>query len=164
VNSAIISSCGQYRYHLHRRLDDEGNGRVVFVMLNPSTADAEQDDPTIRRCIGFAKREGASILEVVNLYALRSTNWKALCDHHSPIGIDNDDWITRIVNHNVNIVIAAWGAHPYKDIPFGRRRAQRVAELIPKKLLKALHVTKSGAPGHPLYLPANAPLRSYTEV
>ena len=67
--SAIISPCGRYRYRLDRRW---GDGRTMgFIMLNPSTADAENDDPTIRRCIGFAKREGCDAIAVVNLYALR---------------------------------------------------------------------------------------------
>src|SRR5262249_14212908 len=92
--AAVISDCGRYRYSLTRRWGDAAEPRALFVMLNPSTADAEQDDPTIRRCIGFAKAWGMGSLEVVNLYALRATDPAALLSAPDPIGPKNDTMIT----------------------------------------------------------------------
>ncbi len=167
--SAVVSSCGRYRYHLRRQLDWQPglfalkHERIVFVMLNPSTADWDTDDPTIRRCIGFAKREGAGAVEVVNLYALRSTEPKALIGHPDPVGPDNDDWIRRTVA-GASLVIAAWGAFAYKRVPSGRSRAIEVLGLIREQCeagVHSLHTTRAGFPGHPLYLSAQATLQTY---
>lgn len=84
-SSAVISECGSYRYRLERVWEAEKD-RVAFIMLNPSTADASKDDPTIRRCIGFAKAWGFGGLIVGNLFALRSTDPKALYGHKDPVG------------------------------------------------------------------------------
>lgn len=102
--SAKISDCGQYRYTLTR-----GDApRLCFVMLNPSTADATLDDPTIRRCLGYAKREGCAGLEVLNLYALRATNPADLWKHHDPVGPDNDRELYWAASRYMRMV-AAWG-------------------------------------------------------
>ena len=94
--SAIISPCGRYRYVLKRNLPQAIRWvkPCLFVMLNPSVADAELDDPTIRRCIGFAKREGCTELTVVNLFAYRSTDPEGLLiQTRDPIGDMNDAYI-----------------------------------------------------------------------
>ena len=88
--AAVISKCGAYRYSLTRKWSDAP--LLSFVMLNPSTADAKEDDPTIRRCIGFARREGAGGLIVANLYALRSSSPEALWAARDPIGPQNRRW------------------------------------------------------------------------
>src|SRR5690606_18576726 len=92
--TARFSPCGQYRYLLTRPIPapfwKPDAGEAVFVMLNPSTADASEDDPTIRRCIGFAKEWGCTGLTVANLYALRSTDPKGLWKHRDPVGPEND--------------------------------------------------------------------------
>jgi hypothetical protein len=148
-SSAIISPCGLYRYGLTRKWGD--GPRVCFVMVNPSTADAEQDDPTIRRCIGFAQREGGGSLEVVNLFALRATDPKALRKHPDPIGPGNNAAL-RTAFDRAGRIIAAWGAH-------GRLHARdvTVARMLGDKAM-CLGVTARGDPRHPLYLPADAPL------
>lgn len=147
TGSAVID--GEYRYELTRSW---GTGRHLgIIMLNPSTADADQDDPTIRRCIGFAKALGYSGLKVVNLFALRSTNPAALSVHPDPVGPRNDEFIRAAASGGV--LIAAWGAHP-----FAARRTREVADLLMDAgvKLQALSVTKGGHPGHPLYLPGDS--------
>lgn len=148
---ATISRCGLYRYGLGRAWNPFGHG-VCYVMLNPSTADATLDDPTIRRCIGFARTLGFGWLSVVNLFALRATNPDELKRHPDPVGPDNDEAILREADAATTIV-CAWGAHP-----IGRLRAAKVRELLEPRPLRALGVTKYGHPRHPLYLKGDSTL------
>lgn len=155
---AAISDDGRYRYTLGRRWEPaEGPGSAVFVMLNPSTADAHQDDPTIRRCIGFAKRIGSGGIHVVNLYAYRATKPADLWRADDPIGPENDEILRAAfaaADRLQQPVIAAWGANAEP------RRVEfvRVIARAAGVRLQALGVTKDGAPRHPLYLRADAPL------
>lgn len=152
---AIFSPCGLYRYWLYRRLERGGRKRVLFVMLNPSTADEEVDDPTIRRCLGFARREHATELEVVNLYALRTPHPVVLRGHPAPVGPDNDQHLRSALRGN-DLVIVAWGAD---EGPI-RGRSSVVADLAldEGRALWCLGITKSGAPRHPLYVRGDQPL------
>ena len=145
---AIISECGTYRYLLQRSWDVKLKA-VCFVMLNPSTADASVDDPTIRRCLGFSQRLGFGQLEVVNLFALRSTNPANLRKHRDPVGPENDEQIITAA-HVCNITICAWGNNGgYKD------RDKMILELLRDNgvVPHALRLSKDGRPAHPLYLP-----------
>ena len=152
--TAVISACGTYRYRLERLWDAE-LPKVAFIMLNPSTADASNDDPTIRRCIGFAKAWGFGGLIVGNLFALRSTDPKALYSHSDPIGPDNDANLRAIALCSEQ-VICAWGAHgAYRD------RGKHVGVLLDRFNLAALTITGKGEPGHPLYVPAATEPRGY---
>jgi len=151
-SSAVISDCGQYRYQLGRRWGDGPS--CVFIMLNPSTADAEKDDPTIRRCIGFAKREGCGGLIVVNLFAFRATQPEVLLSAADPIGPENDAYIADALSKESGPIIAAWGA--WGD----GRRGRIVAARFPGRL-QALGATKDGRPRHPLYVRGDAPLRPF---
>src|SRR3990167_7612004 len=92
IGSAIISPCGSYRYTLHRPIPSilRWVKPLLCIMVNPSTADATKEDPTVRRCIGFAKDMGATSLTVVNLFAFRSASPKALATMDDPVGPDND--------------------------------------------------------------------------
>jgi hypothetical protein len=146
-SSAIISSCGSYRYRLER-IWDRDLPKVAFIMLNPSTADADQDDPTIRRCIRFARDWGFGGLLVGNLFALRSTDPKALYDHADPIGPYNDDQLLSIAK-SARKIICAWGTHGAF-----RNRGNEVANRLEFFDLAALKVTADGHPGHPLYVAA----------
>lgn len=145
TSSAIISNCGTYRYRLERQWDS-GLPSVAFIMLNPSTADASQDDPTIRRCIGFARSWEYGGLVVGNLFALRSTDPRALYDHEDPIGPDNNNHLLQIAS-DCHQVIAAWGMHG----ALGARGVE-VATMLNGFNLAALKITVSGFPGHPLYI------------
>jgi hypothetical protein len=142
--SAEVSPCGRYRWWL-RRSFVTGDGRIVcFVMLNPSTADALEDDPTIRRCVGFARAWGFSCLSVRNLFAFRATNPQALLWAEDPVGPQGDAELRAA--RTADLVVAAWGAH----VPFGRdRQALRLLVGVP---LVCLGLTKHGHPRHPLYV------------
>lgn len=147
--TAALSDCGTYRYSLTREWSD--GPRALFVMLNPSVADHEMDDPTIRRAISFAKREHCGSLEVVNLFALRATNPAELAQHPAPIGPLNERAILDAVERAA-VIVVAWGSHPL---------AMRRALLLPRHVLErsvCLGKTKGGAPRHPLYVRADAPL------
>jgi len=150
TSGAILSECGRYRYRLDRRW---GPGPVMgFIMLNPSTADASQNDPTIRRCIGFAKREGCGALMVVNLFAFRATEPKAMMVADDPRGPENMQHVVEALNIIDGPLIAAWGtggAH--------MRAGEKMAEWIGWRL-QCLGVTKGGHPKHPLYVKSDAKL------
>lgn len=153
-SSAHLSACGAYRYRLERQWD-QGRPKVAFIMLNPSTADADQDDPTIRRCIGFAKSWGFGGLIVGNLFALRSTDPGALYRHPDPVGPDNDKHLGAIAR-SAEQVVCAWGTH-------GKllARGLRVSELLADFNLSALKITADGLPGHPLYIAGNTQPRAW---
>lgn len=150
---AVLSEDGAYRYSLVRRW---GNALPAqFVMLNPSTADDTLDDPTIRRCVGFAQRLGCGGIVVVNLYALRSTDPAQLWKADDPVGPRNDTYLSVVMRRAGTVgapLIAAWGANA---------KADRVAEVLAMphaEQFTCLGLTKAGAPRHPLYVRADAPL------
>lgn len=153
-SSAIFSEDGQYRYYLERVFaepKDEHN-KLVFIMLNPSTADEKVADPTVRRCMVYATDWGADRLSVLNLFALRSTDPKALYSHPDPVGVENDYWIEKTVaKHEDRVqVVCAWGEHGAY-----RYRGAAVLELLKKLGVTPwyLRLNASGQPAHPLYLP-----------
>ena len=166
---AVISECGSYRYALRRDVEPgpELVGRetaysfhetALFVMLNPSTADAERDDATVRRCVGFARREGFGALAIANLYGLRSREPRALRDAEDPVGPENDEWIVRLAGESA-LVIAAWGQSAWA-------RPRRVAEVCTllrevKPPIVCLGRTKAGDPRHPLYVPRDRELEDF---
>lgn len=135
-----------HRYTLWREWIGGAGGYVQFIGLNPSTADDAKDDPTIRRCIGFAKSWGFSGLCMTNLFAFRATQPADMKTAADPIGPENDRLILECAA-DAGIVIAAWGAHGTY-----LQRDVAVRKLVPK--LHYLRLTAAGQPGHPLYLPA----------
>lgn len=150
--SAVISDCGLYRYQLRRRWG--GGPSLPFIMLNPSTADANNDDPTIRRCIGFAKSRNFGGILVVNLFAFRATSPVDMKRATDPVGRDNNIYLLgAMANADIDDVpvIAAWGTHGNH-----RNRANEVMALADRPLW-CLGTTKDGHPKHPLYVPADAP-------
>jgi len=156
---AFFDDTRRYRYYLERRW--RGNGvSVRFIMLNPSTADEVSEDPTIRRCIRFAQSFGGAELGVLNLFALRSTDPKALYKSDDPIGAENNRWIDDCCSPE-HIVICAWGTHG-KHLERGREVLKRLRARGVQP--KALSMTASGQPGHPLYLPATSPLMDIPHV
>lgn len=140
---------GAYRYSLTRAWGAP-KPSICWIMLNPSTADAGQDDPTIRRCVGFSQRWGAGALIVVNLFAYRATDPCALLTADDPVGPRNDQEILRAAG-SATEVIAAWGRLGQSL----RGRDKDVLGLIPRPVL-CLGLTQEGYPRHPLYMPKDA--------
>ena len=147
MRSAQFDRYGRYRYSLRRRW--KGSGKpVLFVMLNPSTANALTDDPTIRRCIGFARSWHYPAVEVVNLFAYRATLPEDLKNAPDPVGAENDKHLLAAAHRSGSIVLA-WGIHGTIG---GRDR--EVLKLLEKEgyELNCLGVTRQGHPRHVLYL------------
>lgn len=163
---AMLSDCRTYRYELARIWDDS-TPPVLFVGMNPSTADEESDDPTIRRCIRFARDWGYGGLLMGNLFAFRATDPKALPGigsgplvnavgevspwEHGQRQNVNDKWLTSM-SKRAGLVVAAWGAI---RMPYGwEERPRAVHHLLGP--MHALGLTKDGHPRHPLYMKASA--------
>lgn len=161
IKNATISPCGAYRYWLGRLWDDT-KPIMIFVMLNPSTADAEHDDPTIRRCISFAQREGCGSIGVINLYALRTPSPKNLFDFRGDRqGPENYNYWRAILDTHTpgKKIVCAWGAQTEAGtMGQGFVKAANIHG-VP---LYCLGVTSSGAPRHPLYVKGDQPLLEYT--
>jgi hypothetical protein len=143
---AGFSPCHRYRYRLWRRW---GAGEsVLWIMLNPSTADHERLDPTITRCRDYSRRWGFDAMEVCNLFALRATDPRALMVDRKPVGPDNDRVLIETA-HTTGLIVLAWGNHGRH-----RGRADEVIELL-RGLGRPLHCLRinraSGTPAHPLY-------------
>lgn len=147
---AVISGCGLYRYRLTRRWAD--GPTCGFIMLNPSTADAHQDDPTIGRCISFAKREGCGTLLVLNLFAFRATEPAEMKRAADPLGPDCDRHLLDGIRQVDGPLIAAWGNHGAY-----RGRGKAVRAMVGRPMFY-LALNASGEPKHPLYVKGDAPL------
>jgi hypothetical protein len=155
--AAIISKCGVYRYALERRWDRD-RPYLMYVMLNPSTADHQKDDNTIRRCTGFAKAFGYGGILVANLYAYRTPHPAALKDAYRRgtdiIGPWNNKYLLKLAKQADNVV-CAWGQlGPISG------RAKEVFEMFPRPVY-ALAFTKKGYPRHPLMLPNSSKMEFY---
>ncbi len=144
--TATLSNDRKYRYTLWRTWEYE-KGYVVFIGLNPSTADETEDDPTIRRCIGYVKSWGYGSLCMVNLFAYRATNPTDLLTLSEPTGQENNTYLLGVCK-KARLIIAAWGTNGAF-----LRRDKEVIKLIPN--LHYLKLTKLGFPAHPLYLKSN---------
>lgn len=161
VSGATISPCGLYRYSLWREWSIDGPV-MGWVMLNPSTADAHVDDPTIRRCIGFAKREGCGGIIVRNLFAYRTPSPKAMAAAYKAgvdvVGPDNDEWLRGFVEPPlIGPVVAAWGAGGGIPKRLFDRRVSEVVGVLGDVLSVLDGPTRTYAP-HPLYLAGDTPL------
>lgn len=149
--TAVFSDCRRYRYRLTRWLNINAP-LCTFVMLNPSTATEEQDDPTIRRCIGFARHFGCGRLIVANIFAWRATKPEDMKAAADPIGPENDAHLERIARETAESggkLICAWGAHgKFKD------RDRAVMAMLATLPIEPMSLGETAAyfPRHPLYL------------
>lgn len=152
---ATISDCGKFRYRLWRKWGE--GSPLLFIMLNPSTADAEVDDATIRRCVKFAQAHDFGELEVVNLFAYRARDPKDLRRAGYPVGPGNDEHIMAAVQESAAVCLA-WGSNVA-----GLERPQIVLPMLRclGVKLQCLRITSSGYPQHPLMLPASCRLMPF---
>jgi hypothetical protein len=141
-NTAKLSGCRNYRYALWRTWDSS-KPFVMFVGLNPSTADEMSDDPTLTRCINFAKSWGYGGVCMANLFAFRATEPSDMKASDDPIGTENNTWLKKLAK-DAALVVAAWG----NDGSY-LERSEQVKKLLPN--LYCLKLNKSGEPAHPLY-------------
>lgn len=139
---AKFSKCGKYRYALWRTWD-ESKHHLLFIGLNPSTANATSDDPTIRRVKRFGLELGYGGVYMCNLFALISTDPNALLTHPDPIGAMNDKYISKL-HSMTDKTIFAWGSFP--------QAKERAKEITEKYDGYALKINADGSPAHPLYL------------
>ncbi len=149
---AVLSEDGRYRYLLSRRWGD--GPTVLFAMLNPSTADADVDDPTIRRCMGFARTWGFHGIYVWNIYAYRATDPNKLDRVLDPVGVGIEVPLCGVLENpacGVARIVAAWGAKPNRGKYTWRERSVLYGALWERDI-HVLGLTKAGHPRHPLYV------------
>ncbi len=146
---------GRYRYTLWRRWND-AQPCVLFIMLNPSEANEVKNDPTLRRCIGFAQSWGYGSLEVVNLFAYISSDPSTLKQVEDAVGAENDVYIQQAIT-NVALIVCAWGACKH----IGQRDGD-VLHLLNEREAHCLGRTQGGFPRHPLYLARETALVRYS--
>lgn len=146
VSGADISECGKYRYSLWRIWDDTKQ-KVLFICLNPSTADADNDDATIRRCIGYAKSWGYGGVYMGNLFAFRAREPKDMKSATDPVGPENNRYLRELSN-TCEMIICGWGG----DGGYQDRSSYVIKNRILPIKVHYLKMNKSGEPGHPLYL------------
>ena len=150
TRKAAFSRCQRYRYQLERRWECESPAkRVVFIGLNPSTADHRVDDPTIRRCMGFTRSWGYNTLTVVNLFAYRTPYPAELKKVLDPVGAYNSRHVGSVIR-DADLVIACWG----RNGCWLEQDKQLVGRF--KDRLFCLAENSDGSPAHPLYQPATA--------
>jgi len=145
-SGAKFSKCRKYRYTLWRTWD-KLKPKIMFLGLNPSTADEIKNDPTVTRCINYSKSWGYGGMYMMNIFSFRTTYPVELKKAKDPIGSKNDYWIKKIYK-DVDKCIGAWG----NDGEF-KNRSEDIIKLIPD--IYCLKVNSSGQPAHPLYLKSN---------
>lgn len=170
-SDALFSPCGSRRHWLTRAWGHTPDTtRLWWVMLNPSRAGADRDDPTIRKCTAFAQRWGYGGFTVINLFTLIATSPSELRAHTCPEDAGRWDYcpVQDLVGaHLVDLwrgprrpmVVAAWGAHG-EHLEAGPMFVEEMVGCQRLKL-RALHMTMRGQPGHPLYLPLDSILKTY---
>jgi hypothetical protein len=156
--TATFSDCGRYRYLLRRRWNEGPN--CLFIGLNPSTATADSDDATVRKCVALARTWGFSGIAMANLFAVRCRYPQILSTHRDPVGPDNDRFLLPAVKQ-AHTIVAMWGNHGLKSYGKLARRDQYILSL--RDDWRCIGITKHGAPRHPLYVANSSPLVIFTQ-
>lgn len=155
-SGAFFSDDKAYRYTLWRNWTNKPLMKcnyAMFIGLNPSTADATKNDPTVQKCIGFAKRWGYDAMYMTNLFAFRATDPRKMKGQSKPIGADNDRWLAACARYAA-VVVAAWGVNGGF-----MERDEEVLKILDD--VQCLRLTKDKFPEHPLYVPYETPLKPY---
>lgn len=164
LTSAVFSPCQKYRYFLRKSATNEPdvNNTCLWIMLNPSTATPDRDDPTVRKCQEFARRWGKLNVEVVNLFGLRSTDPRGILAHDDPVGVENINHIHNAII-GAGLIIVAWGSFKHPDLP---QLASVVHGMVQsnRKRPMCLGINKDNMPKHPLYVSYKAGLRVWKGV
>lgn len=163
MNTCVFSPDRTYRYSLLHVMDESNQSMIAWIGLNPSTADENELDPTLRRVRAFSLREGFGRFVMINLYAFRSTDPKGLSIPVDPVGPENDRTI-RATFGLADMVVVAWGAwNNGQDRKRQVMQDARGARMVYDKMfpMKCLGLTKGGEPRHPLYVRANQPFVDY---
>ena len=164
-SGATFSPCRTWRYALWRIWDDDKMA-VLWIGLNPSTAEEEKNDPTVRRCMGFSRDWGYGGIFMLNVFAFRATDPQVMKAAEDPIGQENYRTIQEY--HEVaGLTVAAWGVHgAFMDQAAAVCRLERISPHAKTRYLGedlwCLDITQGGHPSHPLYQPANLKPRRYT--
>lgn len=159
---ALFSNDEKYRYILER-VWNGAEKRILFIMLNPSTADAKKNDPTVKRCCDFAKMWGYGTIVVANLFAYRSTHPESLVTIDNPIGPENMEHIRKAMD-SADTIVAAWGNNVLPN--FHMHTVYAVNDYAKKigKDIMCLGITDSGQPSHPLYIKADTRLKIWRKA
>lgn len=162
IKDATLSMCGLYRYSLLRAWDVTLRS-VVWVMLNPSTADAMKPDHTMTKCVGFARSWNCGSIIIVNLFGLRSRDPKKLVEVHDPVGPYNHEYLRTALDTKNAMKVVAWGANPAVTSPGARTMITMVKNRGGRGSGKfqCLGYTQSGQPRHPLMLAYSTPLEPW---
>lgn len=159
LRDAVVE--GEYRYSLVREWNVDNPKSVVFIMLNPSTADDEKEDQTTKVCIEFAKRWGFGSMQIVNLFAYRATEpniLKELNNYNKMVGERNNEFIQSALEEADKIVVA-WGEH---GIIKNRYRDTELKDILAKYPLYCFRVIANNQPKHPLGVSYDTQLIEYT--
>ena len=157
-STAAFSDCGRYRYLLERRWDDGRN--CLFVGLNPSTATADSDDATVKKCVALARTWGFSGMTMANLFAVRCRYPQVLSTHQDPVGPEHDRFLFPAIEQ-AHTVVAMWGNHGLKSYGPSIRRDQYILSL--RNDWQCVGITIHGAPRHPLYVASSSNLANFAE-
>lgn len=158
-STATFSDCGRYRYLLKRRWDEGHN--CLFIGLNPSTATAESDDATVRKCAALARTWGFSGMTMANLFAVRCRYPQILSTHQNPVGPENDRFLLPEIEQ-AHTLVAMWGNHGLKPYGQSTRRDQYILSF--RDDWQCIGITKYGAPRHPLYVANSSTLVNFAEA
>ena len=158
-STAAFSDCSRYRYLLERRWED--GPKCLFAGLNPSTATADIDDATVRKCAALARTWGFSGMTIVNLFAVRCRYPQVLSTHQDPVGPENDRFLLPAIEQ-AHTVVAMWGNHGLKSYGQSAGRDQYILSL--RDDWQCIGITKLGAPRHPLYVASSSTLVNFAEA
>lgn len=164
MGTAVLSQCEKYRYSLTREISLLGDKTIAYFGVNPSTADAHSDDPTVRKWIGFSQLNNGRNFIVGNLFAYRAVDVQDLNVVSDPVGSENDSHLLQICE-NADILVPCWGSRRKVPREFHYRLEEVFALLVSSnKPIFTFGFTATGDPLHPLFLPYSTPLVEYVNL